>query len=187
MTDKTLPQPDKAEATLEAQLQALGLNAPRVTPAMVDAMIESVVYYELTETHTICKLVLFGGRFHVTGESSTVSKENFDPKVAEEISYRNARNKVWPIAGAILANDLHNFRLPLDEAHLKLDIGIQRVIKELKDVAARHEGMEALTSVPDALKADGCDDEEIALLVNQARLYGELKQVLETRLKRIGV
>jgi hypothetical protein len=187
MTDKTLPQPDKDEATLEAQLQALGLNAPRVTPAMVDAMIESVVYYELTETHTICKLVLFGGRFHVTGESSTVSKENFDPKIAEEVSYRNARNKVWPIASAILANDLHNFRMPLTEEQQKLDPHVQRVIVELHQVAGRIEVLDPLVAEPQRLLDMGVDQEEVTLLRDQLVTMAQYRDVLQKRLKRAGL
>lgn len=185
MTDKVLPPADKEEATLEAQLQALGLNAPRVTPAMIDAMIEQVVYYELTETHTVCKLVMLGGRFHVTGESSTVSKENFDPKIAEEVSYRNARNKVWPVAGAILANDLHNFRMPLDEEHLKLDVGVQRVILETKEVAQRVDGLKAVLSIPNI--AEQLPEGELQDIAAACDLYVQLKAVLERRLQRAGV
>lgn len=185
MTDKVLPEASKSEATLEAQLQALGLKAPRVTPAMVDAMVESVTFYELTDTHTLCKITLFGGRFTTTGESSTVSKENFDPKLAETKSYENARNKVWPIAGAILANDLHNFRLPLDEEHLKLDIGVQRVILETKEVAQRLDGLKAVLAIPSI--AEQLPEGELQDIATACDLYAQLKTVLERRLQRAGV
>lgn len=187
MTEKSLPPADKAEATLEAQLQALGLNAPRVTPDMIDSMIEGVEYHYLSDTHLVCKITMLGGRFHVTGESSTVSKENFNKAKGEEISYRNAREKVWPVAGAILANDLHNFRMPLTEDQLKLPDYIQRVIIELHQVAGRIEILDPLVANPQSLLDGGVDQEEITLLQQQLIAMAQYRDVLVKRLKRAGV
>lgn len=175
----------QAELKLEDQLKAMGLEAPRVTTAMIDSLIEGVEYHYLSDTHLVCKITMLGGRFHVTGESSTVSKENFRKEVGEEISYRNARDKVWPIAGVLLANDLHNFRYPLTEEQLKLDTGVQRVILEAKEVTMRVDGLSVILG-NEAIR-NGLDKAELADLDRQLALYKELKQVLDGRLARIGL
>ncbi|TKW65236.1 MAG: hypothetical protein DI616_16045 [Paracoccus denitrificans] len=175
----------QAEMKLEDQLQAMGLTAPRVTPAMIDAMIEGVEFHNLSDTHIICKLTMFGGRFHVTGESSTVSKENFVQSVGEEIAERKARDQVWPLAGAILANDLHNFRYPLTEDQLKLDVGVQRVILEAKEVTMRVDGLTAILGMPNLHEL--LPEDEYADLKVQLDLYQQLKVVLDRRLARIGL
>lgn len=175
----------QAELKLEDQLKAMGLEAPRVTPAMIDSLIEGVEYHNLSDTHIVCKITMLGGRFHVTGESSTVSKENFRQEVGEEISYRNARDKIWPFAGCLLANDLHNFRFPLTEEQQKLDSAVQRVILEAKEVTMRVDGLSVILG-NEAIRKQ-LDAEELALLDKQFSLYSELKVVLDARLQRIGL
>lgn len=180
-----LPKAPSSEVKLEDQLQAMGMKAPRVTPAMVDAMIEGVEFHALSDTHVVCKITLFGGRFHTTGESSTVSAENFDKELAEQISYNKARGNIFPFAGAILANDLHNFRFPLTEDQLKLDLGVQRVILEAKEVTMRVDGLSAVLGMPNV--ASVLPTEEVNDLAEQLDLYQQLKEVLDRRLSRAGV
>lgn len=185
MTEKSLPPTDKAETTLEAQLQAMGLNAPRVTPDMIDSMIEGVEYHYLSDTHLVCKITMLGGRFHVIGESSTVSKENFNKAKGEEISYRNAREKVWPVAGAILANDLHNFRMPLTEDQLKLPDYAQRMIQEIQQVHGRVEILQPLLANEARMTELGLDATEIADLKEQVEHMVKYRAVLQRRMSRI--
>lgn len=175
----------EAELQLEDQLKAMGLDAPRVTPAMVDSLIEGVEYHNLSDTHIVCKITMLGGRFHVIGESSTVSKENFKQSVGEEISYRKARDQVWPLAGLLLANDLHNFRYPLTEEQLKLDVGVQRVILEAKEVTMRVDGLSVVLN--NQAVRNSLDQAELADLDTQLALYKNLKTVLDGRLARIGL
>lgn len=174
-----------AELKLEDQLKAMGLDAPRVTPAMVDSLIEGIEYHNLSDSHVVCKITMLGGRYHVIGESSTVSKENFKQSLGEELSYRKARDQVWPLAGLLLANDLHNFRYPLTEDQLKLDVGVQRVILEAKEVTMRVDGLSAVLGMPDITKA--LPAEELNDLAEQLDLYQQLKEVLDRRLARIGL
>lgn len=181
---------DKAEQELETKLQDLGLtSAPRVTPAMVDAMIERTEYIMLPgDNHIICKLYLFGGRFTVTGESSTVSKENFDAKIGEEISLRNARDKLWPIAGAILAYDLHHHRQPItDPNFLALDEGVQLVILELNQVLSRLAALQEVLKDTEALLNTGVAHDEVDDLKNQAMHMSAYSETLKRRLARIGL
>ena len=180
---------DKTEAQQEAQIQELGLTAPRVTPAMVDAMIERTEYILLPgDNHMICKLHLFGGRFHVTGENSTVSKENFNVKLAEEYSYRAAREKLWPIAGAILAYDLHNHRTTItDEKFLALDEGVRLVIIELNGVLSRLAALDEALKQEAEMLAAGVPAVEIADLKDQREFMVGYSNTLQKRLARIGL
>jgi hypothetical protein len=89
----------KDEVELEAQLQASGLNAPRITPDDIDAAIVNAQYHHFPGTnHTVCCLTLANGHT-VVGESACVSGDNFKEAIGRDIAYRNARDKIWPLEG----------------------------------------------------------------------------------------
>lgn len=54
---------------------------------------------------TFCVLVLKNG-FTVTGESACASPENFDPQIGRDIARANAVNKIWPLLGFRLRDEL---------------------------------------------------------------------------------
>lgn len=94
------------EQALEAQIQAKGLNAPRLTPADIDAQIVGEQYHVFPDTTmTVCLLTLKNG-FSVTGESAAASPENFDEQIGRDIARRNARDKIWSLEGYALRNKL---------------------------------------------------------------------------------
>lgn len=96
------------EAQTESEIQALGLNAPRVTPAMVDAAIKEADYTLLPDGRsTICTLTLDNG-FTVRGESSCVSRENYNADIGNKIAFDDARKKVWPLLAFRLADYVHS-------------------------------------------------------------------------------
>jgi hypothetical protein len=106
---------------IEQEIQAKGLTAPRVTPQMIEDAIASEAYInaqeaiEETDPHhslawdensplhrlTICFLVLKNG-FVVTGESASVSAENFDAEIGRKAARQNAVDKIWPLEGYLL-------------------------------------------------------------------------------------
>lgn len=117
-------EPDQVDA-VEAEIQAKGLTAPRVTPADIEAEIASETYFTAADgargasegkpgasllpeyaTYagsplallTFCVLVLRNG-FTVTGESACASPENFDAELGRKIARQAAFNKVWPLKG----------------------------------------------------------------------------------------
>lgn len=116
------------ERALENEIQEKGLNAPRLTPADIDAAIDSEHYFtalEGVDGHyrggleaqavdnaqslsllTFCVLVLKNG-FTVTGESACASPENFDSEIGRKIARENARQKIWPLEGYLLRQKLH--------------------------------------------------------------------------------
>lgn len=118
------------DQTIEQEIQAKGLTAPRVTPADIEASIIDERYFTAWEGAqlaywsdsdpesprsedgapakdgplsllTFCVLVLRNG-FTVTGESACASPENFDAELGRKIARSNAVNKVWPLMGYAL-------------------------------------------------------------------------------------
>lgn len=117
-----------SDATIEAEIQAKGLTAPRVTPADLQANIASEHYFtaqhgvqgeqlqhryqdmiedgpEALNLLTFCVLVLRNG-FTITGESACASPENFDADIGKKIARENAVQKIWPLMGYALKERL---------------------------------------------------------------------------------
>lgn len=94
------------ETATEAEIQAKGLNAPRLTPALIDQKIVEEDFYVFPgSTLTVCVLTLVNG-FRVTGESAAASPENFDRAIGEKIARENARQKIWALEGYLLRERL---------------------------------------------------------------------------------
>lgn len=55
---------------------------------------------------TFCVLTLQNG-FTVTGESACASPENFNAEIGREIARQNAVQKIWPLMGYALKQQLH--------------------------------------------------------------------------------
>ena len=90
------------DASTEEMIQEKGLDAPRLTPALIDHAITGEEYYVFPGTTlTICRLELRNG-YSVTGESESVSLENFDKEIGEKVARENAREKVWNLEGYLL-------------------------------------------------------------------------------------
>ena len=94
------------EAAVEAEIQAKGKTAPRLTPAHIDAQIVSEAFHVFPGTTlTVCALTLRNG-FIVVGESAAASPENFDAEIGRKIARDNARNRIWALEGYVLRNKL---------------------------------------------------------------------------------
>ena len=103
---------------IEAEIQAKGLTAPRITPEDIEANIAAEHYFtaengvigatidpdlvianpQPLRLLTFCVLVLRNG-FTVTGESACASPKNFDAEIGRKIARENAVNKIWPLMG----------------------------------------------------------------------------------------
>lgn len=96
----------KNEHEIEAEIQAKGLNAPRLNPQMIDDTVVSEQYHVFPgTTMTVCALTLRNG-FIVIGESASVSQANFDTDIGRKIARENARNKIWALEGYLLRSKL---------------------------------------------------------------------------------
>ncbi len=95
------------ETQTEAMIQEKGLNAPRLTPDLIDSKIKARYFHRVPNTTmTLCVLTLANG-FQVTGESAAASMANFDEEVGRNIAFTNAREKVWMLEGYLLKQRLH--------------------------------------------------------------------------------
>lgn len=95
------------ERAIEAEIQAKGLTAPRLTPDDLDAAIIAEQYHVFDGTTlTVCCLTLRNGSC-VTGESAAVSPENFDAEIGRKIARAEARDKIWQLEGYLLRERLH--------------------------------------------------------------------------------
>ena len=108
--------------TIEQEIQAKGLTAPRITPDDIEANISSEHYFTARDgceqvfggggtfpvslgLLTFCVLVLRNG-FTVTGESACASPENFDAEIGRKVARQNAVEKIWPLMGYALKERL---------------------------------------------------------------------------------
>ena len=117
---------------IEQEIQDKGLTAPRVTPADIEANIDSEHYFTAEQgvvgeergrpdfyerevevvrlvpelrLLTFCVLVLRNG-FTVTGKSACASPENFDAELGRKIARQNAVSEIWPLMGYELRSKL---------------------------------------------------------------------------------
>lgn len=96
------------EQAIEVEIQAKGLNAPRLNPEKIDAVIVGEDYYVFPGTTlTVCCLKLRNG-FTVTGESAAVSLENFNAELGRKIARSHARDKIWALEGYLLREHLYS-------------------------------------------------------------------------------
>lgn len=132
-TTATGVAPLPEQSPLEQEIQAKASSAPRVTPADIEAEIVSEHYFTAREgvlgelasdgvppsiyekanaapqslgLLTFAVLVLRNG-FTVTGESACASPENFNAEIGRRIARENAIEKMWPLLGFRLKDNLH--------------------------------------------------------------------------------
>jgi hypothetical protein len=94
------------ETDIEKEIQDKNLNAPRLTPSLIDEAIVSEQYHVFNgTTMTVCALTLRNG-YIVTGESAAASPANFNQAIGRKIARDNARNKIWALEGYLLREKL---------------------------------------------------------------------------------
>lgn len=95
------------EDEIEQEIQDKNLNAPRLTPDLIDSIIVGEAYHVFPgTTTTICRLSLANG-FSTIGESAAVSLQNFDEEIGRKIARDNAREKIWMLEGYLLKQKLY--------------------------------------------------------------------------------
>lgn len=105
------------EKAIENEIQAKGLNAPRLTPQDIDDLIiaeysgQASKLFEGCPVHTamgcltVCVLVLKNG-FTIVGKSACASPENYDADLGHKIAREDARKQIWALEGYALRNKL---------------------------------------------------------------------------------
>ena len=96
----------KDDQQIEQEIQAKGLTAPRITPDVIDALMDRVTYYVTIPegtTSTFAHAYLDGRFYLATGHSACVSPENFNAEIGEKIALGKAeaaaRDKLWELEG----------------------------------------------------------------------------------------
>lgn len=129
-----IQSPMTGDQAIETAIVAAGANiAPRVTPADIEAAINSEHYFTAEDGRygaitrdtyvgretprdedidlaplgllTFCVLTLRNG-FTVTGESACASPANFNAEIGRRVARENAIAKVWPLLGYALKDKL---------------------------------------------------------------------------------
>ena len=94
------------EDAIEQEIVAKGLNAPRLSPSLIDEQIVAEDYHIFPgTTMTVCALTLKNG-FVVIGESAAASPANFNAEIGQKIARENARNRIWALEGYALRSKL---------------------------------------------------------------------------------
>ncbi len=97
---------------IEQEIQAKGLNAPRVTLGDFEANIIDVeILKHVTKGGGILRWAVLttANGFAVTGRpSAAVSVENDNAEIGEKIAIENAKNELWPLMGYALKERIHN-------------------------------------------------------------------------------
>ena len=111
-----------SDQSIEQEIVANGLTAPRITPDDIAANISSEHYFTAADgirgandlecesgdpltLLTFCVIELRNG-FTVTGENACVSPENFNAEIGRKIARQNAVAKIWPLMGYELRSKL---------------------------------------------------------------------------------
>jgi aminopeptidase N len=92
--------------TIEQEIIAKELTAPRITPERIEEVIVHEAFYQFPGTTvTVCCITLLNG-FTVVGESACASPENFDADLGKKIARDDAKRKIWALEGYALRNKL---------------------------------------------------------------------------------
>jgi hypothetical protein len=197
------------DASIEQEIQAKGLTAPRVTPADITANIASEHYFTAndgmrgTEASldtfadtgskywhpelsllTFCVLTLRNG-FTVTGKSACASPENFNAEIGRKIAREDAIQQVWPLMGYALKEQLFQAQKPA-QAPVESTIPPheQRVLDEKREL---DEKLSKLGAFIDASPVfNGLPDDEKEELVEQRSAMYQYSEVLGARIARFG-
>ena len=119
-------QDTSMDTRMEADINQLGLNAPRVPKEHIDMLMEHVHYKtHIVEgtTTTVAVAVLPMGTVDFTlaiESTACVDKSNFNAelgaKYAIEKAAVSARNKLWELEGYVLALCIHNNDMALAQS-----------------------------------------------------------------------
>lgn len=94
------------DAALEGKINALGLNAPRITPALIDSIMETVTYHTYVipgTTTTVASAKAANGFVLAIESSAAASPANFNEVVGAERAIQKvngkARDELWKLTG----------------------------------------------------------------------------------------
>jgi hypothetical protein len=195
------------DQAIEQEIQAKGKTAPRVTPANIEANIASEHYFTADDGEigtrwycadseeaminlddnipdslrllTFCVLVLRNG-FTVTGESACASPENFDAEIGRNIARQNAVQKIWPLMGYALKQELHEAanRAPVPGAahagYSTMRPHQQRVVDERIELESRRIKLQSFLGTPIFAELDAAEQIRLREQADAMNAYSDI-------------
>lgn len=99
-----------SDQSIEQEIQAKGLTAPRVTPADIEANIADVeIVKHVSKTGQVLRwaVITTANGYAVVGKPScSVSPANDNAEIGEKIATTNSREELWPLMGYALKDKL---------------------------------------------------------------------------------
>ena len=99
-----------SDHSIEQEIVAKGLTAPRVTPADIEANIEDIEFVRfVSKTGQVLRWAVITTRngFAVVGKPScAVSSANDNAEIGEKVALDNSKEELWPLMGYALKNKL---------------------------------------------------------------------------------
>ena len=94
------------DQTIEQEIQAKGLTAPRITPADIEANIAGIeIVKHVSATGQVLRwaVITTQNGYAVVGKPScAVSSANDDQEIGEKVAISNSREELWPLMGYAL-------------------------------------------------------------------------------------
>lgn len=98
------------DCSIEAEIQAKGLTAPRVTPADLQAnIVHTEIVKHVSPSGQVLRWAVLTTRngFAVTGRpSAAASSANDNAEIGEKVATENAMQELWPLMGYALRGKL---------------------------------------------------------------------------------
>ena len=96
------------DQTIEQEIQAKGLTAPRITPADIESNIIDVeIVKHISKSGKVLRWAVLTTRngFAVAGKPScAVSSANDNAEIGERVAIENSKEELWPLMGYELAS-----------------------------------------------------------------------------------
>lgn len=100
------------DQSIEQDIQAKGLTAPRVTPADLKAnIVDTEILKHVSKSGQVLRWAILttASGFAVVGKPScAASAENDDAEIGQKIAVDNSTEELWPLMGYALKQRLHD-------------------------------------------------------------------------------
>lgn len=150
----------------------------RVTREDINAKITDVAFIHLpNSTVTICSITLQNG-YSVRGESACVDPAEYVESTGRNLAYQNAFDKIWPLEGYLLAEQLN--KVPSPPPCGEMPDWQRRVVDEEQ---ALNYKLQKLLMFQTTEQYKALPAKEMSLLCRQANAMRDYLDVLKGRIK----
>lgn len=98
------------DQTIEQEIQAKGLTAPRITPSDIEAnIVDTEIIKHVSKSGQVLRWAILTTRngFAVVGKPScAVSSANDNAEIGEQVAIDNSKEELWPLMGYALKDKL---------------------------------------------------------------------------------